>query len=67
MYYNTPTHYITKKWYKYYDLPIYEIEPILIFPNQSSVIRVYGMEGMVEPHFHICTNGKPDICIKNII
>ena len=38
--------------------------PIHIFDDKLSEIAVYGMEGFAEPHFHIITDGYPDICIK---
>ena len=38
--------------------------PIHIFDDKLSEIGVYGMEGSVEPHFHIITDGYSDICIK---
>lgn len=38
--------------------------PIHIFDDKLSEIAAYGMEGFAEPHFHIITDGYPDICVK---
>lgn len=49
----------------FYSLDVHEfIIPAELFPLKRSIARVYGMEGFVEPHIHICTNGYSDICIK---
>lgn len=48
----------------YYSLDVYCSDDFYLFDNIPSVIKVYGMEGFVDPHIHICTDGRPDICIK---
>lgn len=39
----------------FYSLDVHEfIIPAELFPLKRSIARVYGMEGFVEPHIHIC-------------